>query len=164
MLAALVLIPPAFCSSEDCPVTWGDTYMRAGRGTHDVLVEVSWAPYVDNGGNADEPTCPTSGTASPPYVRLTDFAFPSSFSSFDFPARELFACVLTRADGRILQVKLPQPIRGGLADRELIATIARRWRFEAGENFEAAERDGAGWQRVRINRGLAVRRPDSLIL
>ncbi|HEX4736232.1 MAG TPA: hypothetical protein VH331_01595 [Allosphingosinicella sp.] len=146
-------------------MTWGDTYVRADRtGTQGVLVEFAWAPYVDNGGNADKPTCPTGGMASPPVVRLTEIAFPASFSSFDFPARELFACVLTRADGRILEVKLAQPIHGGAADRELIAAIEHKWRFEAAENFEPIKREGAGWQRVRINRGLAVERPYSAIL
>jgi hypothetical protein len=163
-LAVLVMIPPVFCGSEDCPIAWGRTSMAADpTATHTVLLSFAWAPYVDDRsevetGDADGPRCRESGTAPSPAVRLTRFEFPSSFSPFDFATRELFACVLTAADGRILDVRLPQPVRGGAADRALVATIARRWRFQGASGNEA------GWQRVRINIGAAARRPSTFIL
>ena len=161
-LALLVTIPSLVCTDGRCETFSGSVTGFATRQEPLRILSIflSWSPYLDNAEERDDPVqrCRPEGSQTPPPVRLTDFEFPQSFETDSFPRRARFACILTRGDGRILAARLPQPIFGGQADREMIATIMAKGRFSGRGG------DAIGWQRVRLNPGEFAERPVPMIL
>ena len=159
LLALLLVIPPLICTAQ-CGSSSGSRtdFATAGPGDRWVTVSVDWAPYVDNaedGMVADREggKCRPARSPMPPQLRLTRYEFPKTFDPADFRSRPLYACILAKGDGAILAVQLAQKIQDPVADRELVATIRRGWRFEGYGSNEV------GWERVRLNPGLPIDPP-----
>jgi hypothetical protein len=159
LLALFVAIPTLVCTAWCPPSTGGSVVFGVDRPGHRMtLLDFSWAPYFDNssdgqGGGDSGRGCRSERSPLPPPLRITRFAFPRTFDPAAFPKRSLFACILARADGTMLAVRLAQPIHGGAGDRTLVDVIRKDWRLEGTGGR------GAGWERVRLNEGPLLDEP-----
>lgn len=111
-----------------------------------------WRPYIDNPGIAlgtdPDPDCPEP-RASGDLYNLIAAPVPDAW---DPEAKgNLYACVFVEGRGKVLDARILRGSGRPALDRELVRTIRRGWRFDAG----ARETGAPSWQRVRINSGPA---------